>query len=122
VLTSQTGFPLAIDFARGVPRYDAFRRTNKNDATSDAVLVVGNAALVPDAVVRSFEPSRTIVIGPHATTGPLGLATVAIDTGVAGIHSTGLAFRSDDVPLALRAPLPGMRDAADIVRLVAEAR
>jgi formylmethanofuran dehydrogenase subunit B len=122
VLTSQAGFPLAIDFTRGVPRYNAFRRVDDHDATSDVVLVVGNAALVPDVVVRSFEPSRTIVVGPQATTGPLGSAAVAVDTGVAGIHSAGIAFRSDDVPLPLRVPLPGMRDAADIVRMVAEAR
>ena len=121
VLTSQTGFPFAIDFARGVPRYDALRRTDNPD-DADVVLVVGNAALVPDAVVRSLGSSRTIVIGPHATTGPLGSAAVAIDTGVAGIHSAGIAFRSDDVPLPLRAPLTGMRDAADIVRSVAETR
>ena len=43
-----------------------------------------------------------------------------IDTGVAGIHEGGTAFRMDDVPLPLRAPVPGPPVAAQVVRALAQ--
>jgi formylmethanofuran dehydrogenase subunit B len=41
---------------------------------------------------------------------------VAIDTGVAGIHEGGIAYRMDEVPLPLRPPLTTRRSAADTLR------
>jgi formylmethanofuran dehydrogenase subunit B len=38
---------------------------------------------------------------------------VAIDTGVAGIHEEGTAYRMDEVPLALHPPLTGRRSTAE---------
>ena len=38
---------------------------------------------------------------------------MTIDTGVAGIHEGGTAYRMDDVPLPLRPPLGGVRSAAE---------
>src|SRR5581483_7024343 len=72
VLTWQTGYPKAIDFAHGAPRYAPY---DAHDA--DITLVVGSRASVPTQI----DPA--IVIGPRASEGS---AIVAIDTGVAGIH------------------------------------
>jgi formylmethanofuran dehydrogenase subunit B len=55
-----------------------------------------------------------VVVGPRATEAPFP-ARVAIDTGIAGIHEGGTAYRMDDVPLPLRPPLPGQRSAAETV-------
>lgn len=106
VLTWQTGFPCAVDFARGYPEYRPHE-----EGEIDAALVVGAAASVPEPVARGLGRVATVVIGPRASAAPFA-AAVAIDTGVAGIHEGGLAFRMDDVPLPLRPALPGPRAAA----------
>ncbi len=121
VLTSQTGYPAAVDFARGYPRYtphDAAAARLARGAV-DAVLVVGDVGGIPPAVADALGagtdarsgtgPSgaarSTIahaVVGPHATARASTGAVAAIDTGVAGVHEAGTAFRMDDVPLPLR--------------------
>lgn len=99
VLTWQTGYPKAVDFARGAPRYCPY-----DAADFDATLVIGSSTRTP----------QTIAIGPRASEGS---AMVAIDTGIAGIHDGGTALRLDDIPLPLRPPLPGVvPDTAETVR------
>jgi formylmethanofuran dehydrogenase subunit B len=109
VLTWQTGYPTAIDFARGAPRYspddDAAARLGRREI--DAALVVGAGASVPDSIRTGLAGVPTIVIGPRATETTI-VTTVAIDTGVAGIHDGGAAVRTDDIPLPLRPPLSGV--------------
>ena len=117
VLTSQTGYPTAVDFSRGHPRYvphdAAAARLARGEI--DVALIVGLAAGAPDVVRHA---PALAVIGPRAseTTG----ATVAIDTGVAGIHSPGTALRLDDVPLPLRPALAHTFDAAQVLRALRE--
>ena len=117
VLTAQTGYPMGIDFSRGYPRYDVFA---DSISTHDVALIVGDTSSLPRPVLDSLARSRAIVIGPRASRTPLGEVAICIDTGVAGIHSTGTAFRADDVPLGLRAPLAGRLSAAEVVRSLAQ--
>jgi formylmethanofuran dehydrogenase subunit B len=42
-----------------------------------------------------------------------------VDTGIAGIHAGGVAFRMDDVPLPLRPPLSGPLDPATVLAALA---
>ena len=117
VLTWQTGYPMTVDFSRGVPRYrpDDTATTLLRRGDVDVLLCVGN----PSAM-RGVESGgvRRIVIGPRASaTTPA--ADVAVDTGVAGIHAGGLAFRMDDVPLPLRPPLSGPLDPATVLASLA---
>jgi formylmethanofuran dehydrogenase subunit B len=67
----------------------------------DAALVIGAPATVPDAVARGLASVATVAIGPRASTAAWK-PVVAVDTGVAGIHEGGTAYRMDDVPLPLR--------------------
>ena len=53
-----------------------------------------------------------MLVGPRASESTLR-AAVAIDTGVAGIHEGGMAFRTDDIPLPLRTALTGARSARE---------
>jgi formylmethanofuran dehydrogenase subunit B len=107
-ITWQTGFPMAVDFAPGYPCY----RPGDGAAVwlrrreIDAALVVGSAAGLPTAVAHALAAVPTVVIGPAASTAPFKPA-VAVDTGVAGIHDGGTAFRMDEVALPLRAALQG---------------
>jgi formylmethanofuran dehydrogenase subunit B len=122
VLTSQTGYPMAVDFARGRPRYgphDGLGAVAPDDDRSDVALVVGNAAALPPAISSALSGIHTITIGPRASESPLGNPAVTIDTGVDGIHAGGTAFRTDDVPLPLRAVMAGLPSAVDTVRSIA---
>jgi len=119
VLTWQTGFPFAVDFGRGYPTYrphaGAAERLAVRDV--DAALVIGAPATLPAAVAEGLAGIATVAIGPRASTAAWK-PVVAVDTGVAGIHEGGTAFRMDDVPLPLRPALEGadVRSAAATVR------
>jgi formylmethanofuran dehydrogenase subunit B len=113
-LTWQTGYPMAVDFSEGFPRYTPERRALDRPAETAAVLVAGSTTELSPEVVAAFRRVPVVVIGPRAS--QTRLATrVAIDTGVAGIHEGGTAYRTDDIPLPLRPPLPGARSAGDVL-------
>jgi formylmethanofuran dehydrogenase subunit B len=119
VLTWLTGFPFAVDFAGGTPSY---RPAGGADALLagrevDAALVVGAAATLPGPIAQGLVGGGlpVAIIGPRASTATLR-SVVAIDTGVAGIHDGGTAFRMDDVPLPLRTSLDGPPGAPAVVR------
>ena len=122
VLTWQTGFPMAIDFSRGAPRYTPEDATLSRLARGafDAVLLVGASAALPDSVANALRGARTVVIGPRASESTID-AGIRIDTGVASIHESGMAFRTDDVPLPLTAVLPTPRDTASLLKALGSA-
>jgi formylmethanofuran dehydrogenase subunit B len=113
VLTWQTGYPMAVDFARGVPRYVPLDGAEQQLARGviDVALIVGSAAGIPDAVWAGLRKTTCIVIGPRASESPFPTA-VALDTGIAGIHDGGVGARADDIPVPLRAPLPNTAPSA----------
>jgi len=120
VATWQTGFPFAVDFAPGYPCYrpHAGAAVLLGRGEIDVALLVGSPAGVPPAVAAALGQVTTIAIGPRVSAAPFR-PKVAIDTGVAGIHEGGIAFRMDDVPLPLRPALSGPSVAADVVRALA---
>jgi len=116
VLTWQTGYPMAVDFQGGVPRYQPLRSCGAllEAGALDCLLVLGDFRSLPAAVSSRLGKVQLIVIGPNAS----GLApsdAIAIDTGRAGIHEGGTAFRLDDVPLPLTAILPGPVTTAQVL-------
>jgi formylmethanofuran dehydrogenase subunit B len=121
-LTWQTGFPMAVDFSRGFPRYTPEDATLARLARGaiDVALVVGSSAALPAEVVGALEGVHTIAIGPRASESAID-ATIRVDTGVAGIHESGIAFRTDDLPLPLRALLPTPRDTASLLKALGAA-
>ena len=112
MLTWQTGFPMAVDFSRGFPRYTPESRGLDRLEGASAVLVAGSAAELTGSVADGLGRVATVAIGPRASQAPFA-TRVAIDTGVAGIHEGGTGYRTDDIPLSLRPPLPGARSAAE---------
>src|SRR5215831_4270123 len=83
VLVAQTGYPCAVDFARGCPRYDphagsALGVLRGHDA--DAALVVGDATGIPSDVAALLSNLHSVVIGPHASTAAWRARSVVIDT------------------------------------------
>jgi formylmethanofuran dehydrogenase subunit B len=117
VLTSQTGYPFAVDYSRGYPRYLPTDTSQLSAGEYRAVLIVGSP---PEFPVKAGKNSVTMIVGPRASQSRLR-ARIAIDTGVAGIHEAGTAYRMDEVPLELTPPLPPIRSAREVVTALADA-
>jgi formylmethanofuran dehydrogenase subunit B len=120
VCTWQTGFPFAVDFAFGVPRYRPEEPASQLAGVIGAALIVGSVSGVPDAVRAALAGIPVAVVGPRASESPMA-TEVAIDTGIAGIHEAGTGYRMDDVPLPLTEALAGPPSAAAVLRDVAAA-
>ena len=119
-LTAHTGYPTAVDFSAGYPRYrphdSALERLSRGAV--DVALVIGAVGLVPTGLIDRLAGVTTVLVGPRATESALA-ATVAVDTGVIGIHESGTALRMDDVPLPLSAAITGPPPTVDIVTALA---
>jgi formylmethanofuran dehydrogenase subunit B len=111
VLAWQTGFPFAVNLSRGYPRYNpgeysALTVLERREA--DACLFVGSHGIARfSAAARShLREIPTIVLdSPGAEV--LIQPTVRFTTAIYGIHAAGTAYRMDEVPIPLRAVMPG---------------
>jgi formylmethanofuran dehydrogenase subunit B len=107
VLAWRTGYPLAVNFARGYPRYSpgeysAAAVLSRGEA--DAALVVGGdfpTTLEPAAQLHLASIPQ-IVLSPE----PVAGAAVMFRTAATGLASGGTVYRGDGIPLPLRPPLP----------------
>jgi formylmethanofuran dehydrogenase subunit B len=110
VLCWLTGFPFAVNLARGYPRYNP-GEYSANDLLErgevDACLFVGSepfADLSPRAQ-QAVRKIPTIALDyPHIR--PPFEATVQITTAIYGIHAAGTAYRMDEIPIPLRRLVP----------------
>ena len=121
VMTAAAGYPMAVDFADGTPRYrphDGSAHALVTARAVDAVLVVGDGASIDAGSLAALTDTPCAVIGPAATTGPLATARIAIDSARAGVHEAGTALRMDDVPIPLRALLPGPPPAVELLTIL----
>jgi formylmethanofuran dehydrogenase subunit B len=124
VATSQTGFPMAIDFRRGYPRYRPWSGTASQLLARqdvDVVLVIGALDRLPDAMRPLLARATTCVIGPRASVGALSTdAAGIVDTGVPSVHEAGTVLRMDDVPLPVRGRISGPPSTQAITRALRE--
>ena len=106
LMSWQTGYPFGVDFSRGYPRY------NPGEFTANDLLQRGDvdaALLVGEETVQYFSPRAiehlrsipTIVID-YPGTEPFLTPNLRFTTAVYGLHSTGTAYRMDNVPITLR--------------------
>jgi formylmethanofuran dehydrogenase subunit B len=114
-LTSQTGYPFAVDYSRGYPRYRPDHRglAGLESGAFRAALIVGSPPM-DESTRNAFSRMTPAIIGPRASQAPF-TTTVAVDTGVAGIHEEGSAYRMDEVPLGLRASVSGPRSTTAVL-------
>jgi formylmethanofuran dehydrogenase subunit B len=113
VMAWQTGYPCAVNMARGYPRsnpgeYTAVESLERGEA--DAVLVIGgdSIAQLTAAARRHVERVPSIVLdsGNSATS---DTAAVVFHTATYGIHKPGTVYRLDGVAIPLRAALGSRR-------------
>jgi len=106
VFTWQTGFPYAVDFSLGYPRYNP-GETSIIDillrGESDAGLVIASDPVsnFPRKAAEHLVKYPLIVIDPHINATAL-MADVFLPSAFVGIETTGTAYRMDHVPLVLK--------------------
>ncbi|HDJ05101.1 MAG TPA: formylmethanofuran dehydrogenase subunit B [Candidatus Bathyarchaeota archaeon] len=106
VFTWQTGYPYAVDFSQGYPRYNP-GETSVVDillrGDSDAALVIASdpVATFPKAAVENLVKNPLIVITPDVTPTSL-VADVVLPSTFVGIETSGTTYRMDHVPLPLK--------------------
>ncbi len=118
ILTWQTGYPFAVSFRSGVPRYAPESRADLPPGST--VLVAGDWRALGDAAQASLAGRDVVVVGPGASDAPFG-PRVAIDTGRAGIHEGGTVYRTDDIPLQVVAVVDAARTAAMTLQALEQA-
>lgn len=111
VMTWQSGFPFAMDFSRGYPRYNP-GETAANDILlrreCDAALIIAAdpGAHFPVESMRWYAQIPSICIDPHYTP-TAGISKIYIPSTMIGIEEEGSAYRMDNVPIRCRKVVDG---------------
>lgn len=110
VLCWQTGYPFAVNFSKGYPRYNPGEFTANHlleRGEVDACLFVGSEStkLLSTAAQKRLTQIPTITLD-YPNMPPPFEPTVQFTTAVYGVHQQGTAYRMDEVPI----PLPKMLD------------
>lgn len=113
VMSWLCGYPFAINFSKGYPRYGPGEFTAVDllsGREADALLVIASdpVAHFPAEAVRYIENIPSIVIDPVESL-TAKIATVYFPTAMYGVDCEGTAYRMDSVPLRLKAPLERQR-------------
>jgi formylmethanofuran dehydrogenase subunit B len=109
VLLWQTGYPFAVNMARGYPRYNPGEFSVQGlleRGEPDACLIVGSETLgwLSSASIAHLRRIPTVVLDPSDTDSAVS-ATVRFRIALPGIHLSGTAYRMDGIPLPLQAVL-----------------
>jgi formylmethanofuran dehydrogenase subunit B len=110
VVTWQTGYPMAVNFSRGYPRFNPGEFTAVdllagNEADAALIIASDPGANFPQAAIDHLRRIPTIVLDPKPTP-TTELARVAFTTATYGINTGGTVYRMDDVPITLRPAFP----------------
>ncbi len=110
VVSWQTGYPFAVNFSRGFPRFNPGEFTTVDllaRGEADAALIIASdpASNFPKAAIEHLKRIPTIVLDPK-TTVTTSVAKISFTTATYGINTGGTVYRMDDVPITLRPAFP----------------
>lgn len=113
VMSWQTGYPFAVNFGRGYPRYGPGEFTTVDmlmRKEADAALIISSdpVAHLPRAAAEHLQAIPTIVLDPNPNLTSMG-AQVVLPTACYGVDAPGTAYRMDSIPLRLRSVLTRQR-------------
>ncbi|MCW3992387.1 MAG: formylmethanofuran dehydrogenase subunit B, partial [Candidatus Bathyarchaeota archaeon] len=102
----QTGYPYAVDFSRGYPRYNPGEYTSVDllaRGEADAALIIASdpAAHFPADAARHLARIPVITLDQKVNMTTM-MSKVVIPVATAGIEAEGTAYRMDGVPIRLR--------------------
>lgn len=128
VFTWQTGFPFAVNLARGYPRYGPGEYTAVDmfaKRETDAALILSSdpGAHFPKKAVDYMKEIPLVVMDPEKSLSA-EIAKVWLPVAKYGIDSPGTAYRMDTVPLLARALIPAHRpsDEEVLTKIIKEIR
>jgi formylmethanofuran dehydrogenase subunit B len=106
VMAWQTGYPLAVNFSRGYPRYNpgefsVMGLLARKEVDAALIVATDPGAHFPGDSVRYLQEIPTVYLEPHnnATT---AWATVVIPVAPVGLAAAGTFYRMDNVPLRVK--------------------
>lgn len=108
VLSSETGYPFAVNLSRGYPRYSPGEFTAVDllaRGEADAVLAVTSdlaAGGLPERARAHLARIPVVSVGPEVSP----QASVHLTTAPYGVSAEGTVYRTDEIPLPLRPSLP----------------
>jgi formylmethanofuran dehydrogenase subunit B len=105
-LTWQTGYPFAVNFARGYPQYNPGEFTAVDvlaRGEADAALIIASdpVAHFPRRAAEWLSQIPVVVLDPMVNL-TARTARVVLPTAIYGISAAGTAYRMDNVPLPLK--------------------
>ncbi len=119
VLTWRTGYPFAVNLARGYPRYNPGEYSvvdvlvrREVDA---ALIVAANPLETLPAAAADVLQSLPLVVLDSVDTATMAAAQVAFRVATPGLSTPGTVYRMDEVPLALRPALASVYPTAEDV-------
>ncbi|MCW4034740.1 MAG: formylmethanofuran dehydrogenase subunit B [Candidatus Bathyarchaeota archaeon] len=127
VFTWQSGYPYAIDFSLGYPKYNPGETTCVDvllREQSDAALVIASDPVsnFPRKAAEHLVKNPLIVIDPHMNVTSM-VGDVVFPSAVVGVEKAGTAYRMDHVPLPLKKvvePPEGLLSDEEILRRIVE--
>jgi formylmethanofuran dehydrogenase subunit B len=105
ILGWQTGYPLAVNFSRGYPRYNpgefsVVDMLMRRDVDAALIVATDPGAHLPNAAVQYLKSIPTIFLEPHENT-TTQWANVVLPVAPVGVGATGTFYRLDNVALRL---------------------
>lgn len=106
VFTWQTGYPFAVDFSQGFPRYNPGETSvvdilSRNDADASLIVASDPVSNFPRGAVGNMLKNPLIVIDPVISPTTM-MADVLLPSTFVGIETEGTAYRMDRVPLPMK--------------------
>ena len=125
VTTWQTGYPYAVDFSRGYPRYNPGEYTSvdllaRGEADSVVVVASDPAAHFPADAAKHLTKIPVITLDQKVNMTTM-LSTVVFPVATAGVEAEGTAYRMDGVPIRLRKvvePHEGVLPDAEVLQMI----
>ena len=112
VLAWQTGYPFAVNMARGYPRYNPGEFSVHGVLERrevDACLLIGSETLgwLPSSAMEHLRQIPLVVLDPPEREPPIA-PNLRFRIATPGVYSSGTAYRMDSVPIPLTAVLSAL--------------
>jgi len=106
VSTWQTGYPFAVDFSQGYPRYNPGETSVvdilcRDEANAGLIIASDPVSNFPKEAVQNLVKNPLIVIDPVISPTTM-MADVVFPSAFVGIEAEGTAYRMDRVPLPMK--------------------
>ena len=127
VTTWQTGYPYAVDFSKGYPRYNPGEFTAVDLMASgevDAALIIASdpAATFPADAAKHLAKIPVVTLDQKVTPTTM-LSEVSIPVATAGVEAAGTAYRMDGIALRLSKlvePPDGLHSDEEVLDMILE--